>query len=59
MTGRRLYDLWCDSHAQMGESLWDGHNWVRRPKLLAWPELPAAERRHFGRVANRLKGVRR
>lgn len=62
MTGRRLYDLYCDAWKSIG------NDWVREsssnrlgvtPVPPAWPFLSGPEQTTFNRIAARLKGVKR
>lgn len=62
MTGRRLYDLFCDAHRshrkwEYGEQQPAGM--TQRLPLLAWPYLDANEHHMWNSMARRLRGVKR
>ena len=60
MTGRRLYELFCDGWAAQYE--WERTSSSRLDlpnNLPAWPFLSYAEKRTFNLAAARLKGVKR
>ena len=61
MTGRRLYDLFCDAHARRPEWQRDRveNGFLKGKAPPAWPFLTGAEQSTFSTVAARLKGVRR
>ena len=61
VTGRRLYELFCDGWAN--QSKWNREHSSNRLGLpespVAWPFLSYCEKNTFNRAAARLKGVRR
>lgn len=64
MTGRRLYELLCDAHAERdayyrNPDRFQGNRLGLVEELPAWPFLAQGERRMFNQIAARLKGVRR
>lgn len=61
MTGRRLYDLYCDAHEDLVHDGWAQarEGGQTRAHRLAWPALTADDRRMWNRVASRLKGTKR
>ena len=63
MTGRRLYELFCDGWASTGE-YWRAperdSNLLKIPRdPVAWPFLSGPEKRAFNHAASRLKADRR
>jgi hypothetical protein len=59
MTGRRLYDLYCDAHRQEQRTRFDGGIWFAVNPQVAWPFLTTRDQRMWNAVAPRLKGVKR
>lgn len=58
MTGRRLYDLFCDEHERRPQWSRD-ENLGLSQSLIAWPFLTHSERMMFNAIARRPKGVKR
>lgn len=60
MTGRRLYELFCDTHKiEMHWSGSDVDGGLPSSPRLSWPYLHRYERDLWNALARRLKGVKR
>jgi hypothetical protein len=61
MTGRRLYDRYCDARKGHEQNVWNeaSSRYVQLPAPKAWPYLEAWERRVWGAMAAAItKGAR-
>jgi hypothetical protein len=55
MTGRRLYDHYCDASYSEDDTVWSAlqERWVK-PEKLAWTYLKSSERRMWNALARRV-----